>query len=90
MKKDHKESIYDGEQSDLEQKDRTFVVKVKYLQNYSMQGSIQWIERGKIINFRSLMELLSLLSESIDNKEIRSWEDDSSILSIVKGNNKPS
>lgn len=89
MKKDNKESIYDKEQADLEQGDRTFIVKVKYHQNYSMQGSVQWIERGKIVNFRSLMELLSLLSESIDNKEIRSWEDDSSILSIVKGN-KPS
>jgi hypothetical protein len=89
MKKNNKESGYDGEQSDLEKKDRTFVIKVKYLQNYSMQGSIQWIEEGKIVNFRSLMELLSLLNESIDNKEIRSWGDDSSILSIVKGN-KPS
>lgn len=90
MKKDNKELIYCREQSDLEQKDRIFIVKVKYNQNSSMQGSIQWIERGKIINFRSLMELLSLLSESIDNKEIRSWEDDSSTLSIVKGNNRSS
>ena len=84
MKKHNKESIYDREQSDQEPKDRTFIVKVKYNQNYSMQGSIQWIEKGKIVNFRSEMELLSLLSESVDNKEIRSWEDDHSILSILK------
>jgi hypothetical protein len=90
MKKDHNNLSNGREKNDQEQKDRTFIVKVKYNQNSSMQGSIQWIERGKIINFRSLMELLSLLSESIDNKEIRSWEDDSSTLSIVKGNNHSS
>jgi hypothetical protein len=90
MKKDNKESIYDREQSDLEQKNRTFIVKVKYNQNCSMQGSIQWIEKGKIINFRSEMELLFLLSESIDNKEIRSWEDENSTLSIVKGKSQTS
>lgn len=89
MKKDGKESLYDREHDHQELKDRTFVVKVKYNQNYSIQGSVQWIEKGKIVNFRSFMELFSLLSESIDNDEIRSWEDDSQILSIVKGENQP-
>ena len=87
MKKDHK--LSNGrEKNDQEQKDRTFIVKVKYNQNCSLQGSIQWIEKGKIVNFRSEMELLSLLCESVDAKEIRSWEDENSTLSIVKGNNQ--
>ena len=90
MKKDHNNLSNGREKNDQEQKDRTFIVKVKYNQNCSMQGSIQWIEKGKIINFRSEMELLSLLCESVDTKEIRSWEDDSSTLSIVKGNNQTS
>ncbi len=85
MKKDNKEPVYAGEQSGQSQGDRTFIVKVKYNQNFSMQGSIQWIEKGKIVNFRSEMELLSLLSESMDNNEIRSWEDDKQVLSVVKG-----
>jgi hypothetical protein len=84
MKKDNKDTISAKEQPGQEQKDRTFIVKVKYDQNYSMQGSIQWVEKGKIVNFRSEMELLSLLSESINNKEFRSWEDDHSVLSILK------
>ena len=90
MKKDHNNLSNGREKNDQEQKDRTFIVKVKYNQNCSMQGSIQWIEKGKIINFRSEMELLSLLCESVDTKEIRSWEDDNSTLSIVKGNNRSS
>ena len=90
MKKDHNNLSNGREKNDQEQKDRTFIVKVKYNQNCSMQGSIQWIEKGKIINFRSEMELLFLLSESIDNKEIRSWEDENSTLSIVKGKSQTS
>lgn len=89
MKRD-KESVYEKEKNDQEQKDRTFVVKVKYNQNCSMQGSIQWIEKGKIVNFRSAMELLCLLSESMDNKEIRSWEDENQVLSVIKGNHHKS
>jgi len=79
-------------QPDLDQvlKDRTFIVKVKYNQNYSLQGSVQWVEQGRLVNFRSEMELLSLLNEAVDNKEIRSWEDDNLMLSIVKGDSKSS
>jgi len=69
---------------DEEIKDRTFLVKLKYTQNQSMQGSIQWIERGRAVNFRSMMELFSLLSDSVVNKEIRGWEDESGILTIIK------
>lgn len=79
-------------QPDLDQvlKDRTFIVKVKYNQNYSLQGSVQWVEQGRLVNFRSEMELLSLLNEAVDNKEIRSWEDDNLMLSIVRGDSKSS
>ena len=69
---------------DKEIKDTTFIVKLKYHQNHSLQGTIQWIEKGKVVHFRSMMELFLLLSESIGNKEIRSWEDENGILTIVK------
>jgi hypothetical protein len=65
-------------------KDRTFMIKVKYNQNQSLQGSVQWIEKGKVVHFRSMMELISLLSESVENKEIRSWEGDDGRLSLVQ------
>lgn len=87
MNKNNKKSVNEREPNDKEIKDRTFIVKVKYNQNHSMQGSIQWIERGKIVNFRSMMELFALLSESVENLDIRSWEGDNEILSIVKSDN---
>ena len=85
MKKNDNANIPNQQEVDQALKDRTFIVKVKYNQNHSMQGSVQWVEQGRIVNFRSEMELLSLLSEAVDDKEIRSWEDDNLILSIVKG-----
>ena len=88
MKKDDQKTTPNPKGNDQVLKDRTFIVKVKYNQNYSMQGSVQWIEQGRIVNFRSEMELLALLSEAVDNKQIRSWEDDK--LSIVKSDSKTS
>jgi len=90
MKKDGKKTAPNQPCDNQALKDRTFIVKVKYNQNYSMQGSVQWIEQGKIVNFRSEMELLSLLGEAVDNKEIRRWEDENQMLSIIKGDSKSS
>lgn len=64
-------------------KDKTFIVKIKYNQNQSIQGSIQWIEKKKVVHFRSMMELILLLSESVDKKEIRSWEGDEGKLALI-------
>ena len=90
MKKNDNANIPNQQEVDQALKDRTFIVKVKYNQNHSMQGSVQWVEQGRIVNFRSEMELLSLLSEAVDDKEIRSWEDDNLMLSIVKGDSQSS
>ncbi len=84
MQKNDPKTIDEKVNKDEEIKDRTFLVKLKYTQNQSMQGSIQWIERGKVVNFRSMMELFSLLSESVANMEIRGWEDENGILTIIK------
>ncbi len=90
MKKNDYENAPNQQDVDQVLKDRTFIVKIKCNQNHSMQGSVQWVEQGRIVNFRSEMELLSLLIEAVDDKEIRSWEDDNLILSIVKGDNSKS
>lgn len=65
-------------------KDKTFVVKVKYNQNHSMQGSIQWVEQKKIVYFRSMMELILLLNESMGSKDIRSWKGTDGTLALMK------
>lgn len=64
-------------------RDKTFIVKIKYGQNHSIQGSIQWIEKRKTVYFRSMMELVILLSESVENKDIRSWNDENGDISVL-------
>lgn len=70
---------------DSETMNKTFIVKLQYNQNLSLQGTVQWIEKGKIVNFRSMMEFLSLLTESMGCEELRSWEDNPNIFTIAKG-----
>ena len=54
-------------------KNTSFLLKIKYHQNHSIQGSIQWLEKRKTVYFRSLMELILLLKEaSSDSTELRS------------------
>lgn len=66
-------------------KDKTFVLKIRYQQNHSIQGSIQWIEQEKIVSFRSMMELLILLNESLDQQEFRSWAGEEGVLELMTG-----
>ena len=39
-------------------KNTSFLLRIKYHQNHSIQGSIQWLEKSKTVYFRSLMELI--------------------------------
>jgi len=41
--------------------ENTFLVKIKYRQNSSWQGSVQWVEAGKTQNFKSCLELMRLM-----------------------------
>jgi hypothetical protein len=56
-------------------KDVDFIIKVKYQQNQAIQGSIKLVENGKIVNFRSFMELFNLVVDACDNLDLRNWED---------------
>ena len=62
-------------------KNTSFLLKIKYHQNHSIQGSIQWLEKRKTVYFRSLMELILLLKEaSSDSTELRSWFKDEGLI----------
>ncbi len=62
-------------------KNTSFLLKIKYHQNHSIQGSIQWLEKRKTVYFRSLMELILLLKEaSSDSTELRSWFRDKGLI----------
>lgn len=61
-------------------KGTNFLVSIYYQENHSYQGTIQWIDTGKKVNFRSEMELLNLIHEATqrnrnDQQQLRTWED---------------
>ncbi len=43
----------------------TFVVKVLFQQNATFQGTIQWVNEGRSLNFRSDFEMLKLIDDAI-------------------------
>ena len=62
-------------------KNTSFLLKIKYHQNHSIQGSIQWLEKRKTVYFRSLMELIMLLQEASSGaNELRSWFKDEGLI----------
>lgn len=54
-------------------KGSTFVIKLRYAQNNSLQGSVQWLEKNKTVDFRSLCELMTLLTQA-GEVQFRSWD----------------
>ena len=47
----------------------TFLVKIKYRQNSTWQGSVQWLEAGKTQNFKSCLELMRLMDMAVISPE---------------------
>ncbi|NLM21612.1 MAG: hypothetical protein GX207_07695 [Peptococcaceae bacterium] len=43
----------------------SFLLKILYTQNNDIQGTIQWLEEEMTMNFRSSLELMTLLSEAV-------------------------
>ena len=52
-----------------EKKEATFVVHVNKCENDSWQGQITWADRDERINFRSAMELITLMDTALDSSE---------------------
>jgi hypothetical protein len=52
----------------------SFLVQIKYCQNATWQGSIQWIEREKAQCFRSAFEMLNLIEEAYATEQEKMWE----------------
>lgn len=50
-------------------KEATFVVHVNKCENDSWQGQITWADRDEKINFRSAMELMTLMDTALDSSE---------------------
>ena len=56
----------------------TFVITVKYRQNSTWQGKIQWIEEKKEQTFRSTLEMIKLMDDALSScqseAEFDGWE----------------
>ncbi len=46
-----------------------FVVTIKNKQNGTWQGIVEWIDTGKKHCFRSALELINLINETIEEKK---------------------
>ena len=67
--------------------DATFSVRIHFRQNASYQGELYWIEKKQKINFRSLLEMIMLMQEAMDEAGLpkadysfRSWNDNMNAL----------
>ena len=68
----------------------TFLIKVVYAENFSIQGYIRWIEEGKSVPFRSYMEMMHLIQEGLHHSRketgrLRYWELDKEDVKDSKG-----
>lgn len=58
----------------------TFLVRIYFKQHANWQGTVQWLESGKTVPFRSVLELIALLNEAVEKNSpdagmgFRSWE----------------
>ena len=59
---------------ELNNSENSFLIKIKYRQNSSWQGSVQWIETGKTQNFKSCLELIRLMDIAVNTKNTEDTE----------------
>ncbi len=53
----------------LLKRDVTFLIQVKFRQNASWQGNIQWVEQKLERHFRSVLEIMTLILEALQETE---------------------
>lgn len=65
----------------------TFLVRIQFRQNATWQGTIQWLEQKKTVPFRSMLEMITLIQEALEEaqasgSEVRflSWEDKEEVI----------
>ncbi|HAS73222.1 MAG TPA: hypothetical protein DCS67_03665 [Clostridiales bacterium UBA8960] len=74
----------------MELKSNNFLISINRRENHSWQGTIQWLETGKKLHFRSEMEMLKLMSDAIlteEDETFRDW-DDAPLIQLARSNQK--
>ncbi len=51
-----------------------FLIRIQYEQHHTWQGRIQWLESGKTMSFRSMLELIHLMENAIEIHAGEEWE----------------
>lgn len=64
-----------------------FLVSIYHQENHSWQGSVQWLDTGKKVHFRSELELMNLMNQAVqasctETEEMRSWEDEQKLQAV--------
>lgn len=44
----------------------TFILQIKFRQNASWQGSVQWVEKKQTLHFRSALELIKIIDSACE------------------------
>nr|WP_315023107.1 hypothetical protein [uncultured Aminipila sp.] len=44
----------------------TFILQIKFRQNASWQGTVQWVEKKQKLNFRSALELIKIIDSACE------------------------
>jgi len=77
----------EGGNSNLCNQTATFVVKILYSKNNSIQGYLHWLENEKSVPFRSFMEMTQLINDALTSTEVvsfRSWDKAKHMIKDVK------
>ena len=66
-----------------------FLIRIRFRQNASWQGTIHWLDGKESKNFRSMLEMVTLIQEALDRQEkgsqnLRSWSSKNSRLKAIE------
>ncbi len=64
-----------------------FLIAIHHHENHSWQGSIQWLDTGQKVHFRSELEMLTLMNQAVqtgctETEKLRSWEDEQKLQAV--------
>jgi len=62
----------------------TFSIHVLFRRNASWQGTLSWLDEGRVQNFRSVMELIMLLNSALENVKNSRWNEEDELQELAE------
>lgn len=67
----------------LESGSNSFLIDIHYHDHSTWQGTLQWLETGQKIHFRSELEMLHLIQQAVnENASLRTWKDSITLKAV--------